>query len=106
MRIQFKTEGGIAYFPGLSKPVTIDTNELPAKEANELEQLIEAADFFDLPADFAPPRGAADYRQYTISVTAPGRTHTTRLVDPIEDPNVQALVDYLEDKARELRMSS
>jgi hypothetical protein len=105
MRIQFRTEGGIAYFPGLSKPATIDTNELPAKEANELEQLIEAADFFDLPADFAPPRGAADYRQYTISVTALGHTHTTRLVDPIEDPNVQALVDYLEVKARELRMS-
>lgn len=104
MRIQFKTEGGIAYFPGLSKPATIDTNELPAKEANELEQLIEAADFFDLLADFAPPRGA-DYRQYTISVTALGHTHTTRLVDPIEDPNVQALVDYLEVKARELRMS-
>jgi hypothetical protein len=45
MRIRFKTEGGFAYFPGLSKPVTIDTDELPAEEAKELERLIEAADF-------------------------------------------------------------
>jgi hypothetical protein len=27
MRIQFKTEGGFAYIPGLNKPVTIDLDE-------------------------------------------------------------------------------
>ena len=106
MRIRFETEGGIAYFPGLSKPVTIDTGELPAEEANELERLIEAAGFFDLPAVSAPPRGAADYQQYTISVTSPGRSHVVRLTDPIEDPRVRALVDRLRVKARELRAAS
>ena len=105
MRVRFKTEGGFAYFPGLSKPVTIDTDELPAEEAKELERLIEAADFFDLPATSAPPRGAADYRQYTISVASPGRNHTARLTDPIEDPHARAPVGYLETKARESRAS-
>ena len=103
MRIQFKTDGGIAYFPGLSKPVTIDTDELSAEEAANLERLIENADFFNLPAIAPPLRGAADYRHYTISVTAREHAHTVRLNEPIEDPHVQALVDYLEGKAGELR---
>ncbi len=103
MRIQFKTEGGMAYLPGLSKPVAIDTDELPVAEANELEQLIEAAGFFELPATSVPPRGAADYQQYTISVTAPGRSHTARLTDPIEDPHIRELINYLRAKVIKAR---
>src|SRR3954467_6491476 len=101
MRIRYKVDGGFAYFPGLHQPVTIDTDQLPTEEANKLERLIEAAGFFDLPAVTPPPRGAADYFQYTISVTAPDHTHTVRLTDPIKDPNVQALVDFLNGKTGE-----
>ena len=104
MRIRFKTEGGIAYLPGLSRPVTIDTDKLPVEEAKELERLIEAAGFFELPSiSVPPPRGAADYQQYTVSVTAPGRDHTVRLTDPIEDPNVRTLVNRLRAKTNEAR---
>lgn len=103
MRIQFKTEGGIAYLPGLGKSVAIDTGELPVEEASELERLIEAAGFFELPDTSAPPCGAADYHQYTISVTAPDRSHTARLADPIEDPGVRELVNHLRAKANEAR---
>ncbi len=108
MRIQSKTEGGIA---GLRRKVTIDTDEktitvgtadrtisieeLPVEEANELERLIEVADFFELPATSAPPPGAADYQQYTISVTTPSRSHEARLTDPIENPRVRELVNHL-----------
>ena len=101
MRIEYEKEGGFAYFPGLHRPVTIDTDRLPAEEAKEIKRLIEAAGFFDLPASSPPPRGAADYFQYTISVTAPQCRHTVRLTDPIRDPNVQALVNYLNEKAGE-----
>jgi hypothetical protein len=80
--------------------VTIDTDDLPAQEANELERLIEAARFFELPETSLPPRGAADYLRYTLSVTRPEHRHTVHLTDPIEDPGVQALVEYLEAKAR------
>jgi hypothetical protein len=103
MRIQYKVDGGFAYFPGLHQPITVDTDELPTEQAGKLERLIETAGFFDLPAVSPPPRGAADYLQYTISVTAPSRKHTVRLTDPIRDPHVRALVDYLEEKARESR---
>jgi hypothetical protein len=108
MRIRFKTEGGIA---GLRRKVTIDTDEktitigtadrtigteeLPVEKANELQRLIEVADFFELSATSAPPPGAADYQQYTISVTTTSRSHEARLTDPIENPRVRELVNDL-----------
>jgi hypothetical protein len=95
MRISFRMEGGLAHVPGLSEPVSIDTDELPAEEASELERLIEAARFFELPATSALPRGAADYRKYTITVATPARSHTAHLTDPIDDLHVQELVSHL-----------
>jgi hypothetical protein len=67
LRIQFSTEGGIAYFPGLSQPVTIDSEALSQQQGAELKRLVEAAHFFDLPANVGRPApGAADYRQYNV----------------------------------------
>jgi hypothetical protein len=100
MRVRFKTDGGFVYLPARSEPTTIDTDDLPAEEAEELERLIEAAGFFELPETSSPPRGGADYLRYTISVMSPEHRHTVHLADPIEDPHLQALVEYLEAKAR------
>lgn len=103
MRVEFKTEGGFAYFPGLNQPFTIDTGELSARETGELERLIEAARFFDLPETSEPRRATADSRRYTISISSPERSHAAHVEDPIEDANVQALVDFLRAKTRVLR---
>jgi hypothetical protein len=103
MRVQFKTEGGFAYLPGLSQPVTIETAGLSPEEAGKLERLVEAAGFFELPATSDQPRGGADFRTYTISISSPGRGHTVRVVEPVENPQLQELVDYLSEKARDLR---
>jgi hypothetical protein len=101
MRVRFKMDGGFVYLPARSEPTTIDTDDLPAEEAKELQRLIEAAGFFELPETSTPPRGAADYVRYTISINAGENSHTVHLTDPIEDPDIQALVEYLEAKARE-----
>ena len=99
MRIQFKMEGGIAYFPGLSKPITIDSDQLPQQEFDELKRLVNATHFFDLPTVIgSPPPGAADYRQYTITIEDDGKQHTVRLTDPIEAPNLQAVLTYLKTR--------
>ena len=99
MRIQFQTQGGIAFFPGLSKPVVVDSADMTKEQAARLHQLITAAGFFDLPAASRTlPKGAADYRQYTISVQDGKRRRTVRLTDPIEDPQMQALIDFLEQQ--------
>jgi hypothetical protein len=104
MRIEFQTEGGIAHFPGLSRPVVIESEALTEAEASELTRLVEAARFFEQPTVVGAPRsGAADYRQYTITVEEGGRQHTIRLADPVEDPTLQPLLRFLQTKARALR---
>ena len=101
MRIEFKREGGIAHFPGLSKPATIDTEQLSHEERAELESLVEEVGFFELPVSSPPPRGAADYYQYTVTVEAGGRRHTVRFTDLMEDPKLQRLLTILRTKAKE-----
>lgn len=104
MRVEFRTDGGFVYLASQSVTLTIDTEDLSAEEADELERLIETARFIDLPETSAlPPRGAADYLRYTISVAGPEHSHTVYLAGPIEDPNLQALVEYLEAKSRKSR---
>jgi hypothetical protein len=104
MRVIFQSEGGIAHFPGLSRPVTMESDQLPAQDGAELRQLVEAARFFDRPAQVGQPApGAADYRQYTITVDAGERRHTVRLVEPVGDPDLQRLVRFLQDKTKAMR---
>src|SRR4029453_15314467 len=96
---ELQTEGGIAYFPGLSKPVVVNSDDLPKAQVERLKQLIDDTRFFELPAaSRALPKGAADMRRYTITVQDGRRRHTVRLNDPIEDPNLQALIDFLQDQ--------
>ncbi len=99
MRIQLKIEGGVACFPGLSKPIRLDSRDLSAEDAAELERLVREANFFALPAEQTrPQRGAADYRQYTLTVEDAGRTHTVQLTDPIENAHLSALVTFVQRK--------
>jgi hypothetical protein len=104
MRVQFKTEGGIAHFPGLSQPIVLDSTTLAAEDAQELQRLVTAAGFFEQPqSGGAPPRGAADYRRYTITVDDGQRQHTVHLIDPVADQALAQLLHFLQDKARTLR---
>ncbi|HJZ49483.1 MAG TPA: protealysin inhibitor emfourin [Roseiflexaceae bacterium] len=99
MRVELQTDGGVAYFPGLNKPVVVDSADLPKEQADKFDQLLEQARLFEQPA--APrsvPKGAVDMRRYTLTVQGGGRSRTVRLADPIEDPNLQALVDFLQDQ--------
>jgi hypothetical protein len=104
MRVEFKVEGGLAYFPGLSEPILIDSTVLPEDEAQELRRLVETSRLFERPTIVSTPgRGAADYRQYTITVEDGGRRHTVKLVDPVTDQQLQDLLRFLQTKAKALR---
>ncbi|HEU5100434.1 MAG TPA: protealysin inhibitor emfourin [Roseiflexaceae bacterium] len=97
MRIVYKAEGGLAYFPGLRRVAVIDSHSLSAAEAAKLVQLLDSAHFFELPEDCRKLRpGAADCQQYAITAEDADRRHTVRLADPVEDPRLQALLDFLE----------
>lgn len=96
MIINFQSEGGFAHLPGLSRPLRIDTAELPPKQADELEGLVERARFFEQPPTVGgPPPGAADLRSYTITVDDGSRIHTVQTSDALSDPDLRDLVERL-----------
>jgi hypothetical protein len=95
VRIRLETDGGFAVFPGLNTPVEVDTSQLPPPDAAEFERLVEAAHFFDQPAVTPAPRGAADYRQYTLTVEHDGRSQTVQVAEPVADPALRQLVARL-----------
>ncbi len=104
MRVEFASEGGIAHFPGLSAPVTIESDKLSDADAAELKRLVGAAQFFSLPSTLdAPPRGAADYHRYTVTIDSGTCRHTVQLTEPIADPAIQGLVAFLRTQAKAFR---
>jgi hypothetical protein len=104
MRIEFRQEGGFAHLLGLSKPIVVDTTQMPDQQARELERLVETACFFELPPQaWALPRGVADVRRYTVTIEHAGRRHTVQLTDLVDDPALQALLDQLRGMAHEQR---
>jgi hypothetical protein len=100
MQIQFERSGG---FAGMTVAATIDTDQLPAQEADELRALIDAAGFFNLPAKPAIASVGADQFQYTISVKAEGRQHTIQTGDASASEALQRLLRRLTALARSAR---
>jgi hypothetical protein len=104
MQVQLTMEGGIAHFPGLSRPVVIDSAALSDEEVGELQRLVAAARFFEQPPSAGPPpRGAADYRRYTLVVADGERRHSVQVTDPVADQGLRELLRFVETKARALR---
>jgi hypothetical protein len=102
VRIEFKMEGGIAHFPGLTRPVSINTDRLPEDARVELENLVKETRFFELPSSPGPRlKKGADYYRYRITIEAGGQSHTLNLADPVENPNLQRLVVILRKRAGE-----
>lgn len=99
MHVQFKVSGGIAAFPGLAAPRTIDVDALHPDERASLERLIQDARFFDLPSRLPAPRGSADYQSYEITIEDGQRKHTVVVSDPVAQHAVQALVARLRQLA-------
>jgi hypothetical protein len=101
MKIVLEISGGFTGIPTLGQPVTIDTTQLDAPAARELESLMRDARFFDQPAQAPPPpSGAADYQTYAITAQDGPRQHTVELTDPIADPTLARLVSALQALSR------
>jgi hypothetical protein len=96
MQITYRREGGLAYLPGLSRPLQLDTAAMAEEQAARLEQLVAAADLFGRDEPAAPAQGAADLYSYTLTIRQGRRRRTLRLTDPINEVALQELLAYLE----------
>ena len=104
MRVTFAMPStGLGFFPGLAKPVIIDAARLAEPDAHELEALVAAARVFERPPATPPSATSADLRHYTITVEQGDRRRELQLSDPIDDPDLQRLVRFLEAQAAALR---
>jgi hypothetical protein len=95
MRVRFRVSGGIAAFPGLGAPRTIDVDALEPDARATVERLVHDAHFFDLPPRLPAPQGSADCQSYEIAIEDGQRQHTVVVSDPLTQPGLQALVAQL-----------
>jgi hypothetical protein len=98
MKIDFSVDGGLASFPGLRRPVTLECDRLPPDRRARLEQLVERARFFSAAPQAHPP--GADARTYTVAIEDGARSRTLTLAEPIGDASLRELVDEIRDCAR------
>ncbi|MFB1485346.1 protealysin inhibitor emfourin [Corallococcus sp. RDP092CA] len=105
MRIELKQEGGLAYFPGLARPRSVDLTALPPATAEALQREVREARFFEQPATVGGgPTAGADRTSYTVTIEDDdGRRHSVRLVEPVQEPHLRALLGLIQEAQREQR---
>lgn len=96
MKINVKRTGGYA---GLEEELAaVDTSRLAPDAARRVEQLIDGAGFFSLPAADADGAVGADMFRYTVTASDGGREHTVSFVE--ESPSAAPLFGLIEELKR------
>lgn len=100
MQITFERSGGLI---GRKVSLSIDMNDLPAEESENLRQLLVDANFFALVSDPPPDSLLADGFTYAITVTTDTLIHTVRATEMSASPSLRALIQNLSLRARTQR---
>jgi len=95
-KIYFERTGG---FMGRKVSVTIDMDDLPDEQAELLDDLMDDADFFDLPADLTKPT-LPDAFTYNITVSSDEKQHSVRVSDATAPDDLRPLLEELSRQAR------
>jgi hypothetical protein len=92
MRLSLERTGG---FAGISKRINVDTNQLSQQQAEELSQLVAAADLFRLPAQMISTNRQVDRFQYQITIEDNGQRHTVTASETALPNTLKTLVEWL-----------
>jgi emfourin len=103
VRIDFSVDGGLAAFPGLATPVTIDCDALAPQERAHLCELVDRAGLFARTGQPSPGANVADARRYTIAVDDGSRRSTVTVTEPVRNDALRALISHLRSHARAAR---
>lgn len=96
MNISFERTGG---FAGRQLKYRVNSDELSQADRNDLEQLVNAAGFFDLPEQIKAPPGAADVFQFNITLEDGERTHTVEVDQTVVPETLKPLLQWLGARA-------
>ncbi len=97
MHIHFERTGG---FAGLTLTADIAADTLSQDEQSRLQQLVEDADFFALPAELHDAGTASDQFVYRVTIEVAGRCHTVETAESAAAPELQPLLEWLTRAAR------
>ena len=98
-KIFFERTGG---FMGRKVSVTIDLDDLPAEQVELLDELLDNADFFELPPDLTKA-AMPDSFTYNITVSSVERQHSVRVSDATAPDDLRPLLEELSKQARTRR---
>jgi len=95
-KIYYERTGG---FMGRKVSITINMDDLPDEQATLLDNLVDKADFFELPADLT---GSAmpDSFTYNITISSERRQHSVRVGDSTAPDDLRPLLEELSRQAR------
>ncbi|MGJ0486416.1 MAG: protealysin inhibitor emfourin [Methylomicrobium sp.] len=91
MHVTLQRTGG---FAGIPVTQSIDAASLSAAETNHLEQMIESAHFFELPA-LIPSKPQPDRFEYQITVERNGKKHSVTVAEHALPAELKPLVDWM-----------
>lgn len=97
MHIAFERSGG---FAGMRLTTTIDPKVLSPEEAAKIWEMVEAANFFNLPPAITSTKPGADRFHYKVIVETKERRHTVEIDEGATPPSLRPLLDWLTAKAR------
>lgn len=100
MKIVLERSGGFAGIPLIS---ALDLDKLPQSECEDLEGLVRASGFFDLPASLPTPPGGVDRFHYRLTVDDAARKHTVEMGDEGLPQELQDLIRKVNRLARSMR---
>ena len=103
MRISIERSGG---FTGLRMSFTLSEDMLSQDEMQKIQDIINNANFFEIPPKASAPPGAADYFQYKITVETDEKSHTIETNDLAMQESLQPLIEFLEEKKRNMNEKS
>ena len=97
MRMTIERTGG---FAGMRLTKVVDASTLPAEEKNQLRRLVDAADFFRLPATLISNSPQPDRFQYRLTLEENDRQHTVVVSEQAVPGSLRPLIECLMAMAR------
>jgi hypothetical protein len=98
LRISIVRSGG---FAGITMRAIVDEKDLSPDETQKLRQLIEQADFFNLPRKIVSRVPQPDRFQYELRIEEKGQQHTVTVSEEAIPEKLKPLIKWLMEKARE-----
>ena len=97
MKIYFERGGG---FAGTHITATIDSKELTQDEGQELGELVNSSNFFNLPPLVTSKKRGADRFNYKLTVETEGKRHSVVISEGAVTPELRTLLQWLTAKAK------